>query len=1202
MKGTRGVSHMSAASPGTSRPLRSWPRRLLSILKAPYNRLARRYTIRRSAKGSIDTARTWRRRRSGVTILEILSYLGAAALGVVVVWSFIVMLRGPGVLKSLNDRCDSYSAACGTAVGFLIPLLSVATASAIFLFYRLRHVTSPLVKEAKDSPQGLVETATPSTRNIVGRDELCQVIMEDIRHRDFRRPHLLVGGVGTGKTAVLVLLTKLLAEHSAIPVPIRLRDAKDGLNFREMAYNRFLHMTEGRLLSTGEAEKVWRQLCKDDKVVVIADGLEEALVEGSANQDRDNLIRFAIHRARELNLPLIIASRPHDPLRGADATIMELEPLSEEAALEYIIEGNDTVDARWLDWVVETAGLTELPLYLQITRQLCQHDRLDYLAADRSAKKVDMRGLDRSELRLHLLDTWMDALFDGHLMPAVPLSKAERKAAVEWLSALACLGLKADTVDVKFEDYYQGGQDNELEVSQWAKYREIDRAIRLSLNKKLPRRHLDIRLAATWGDQLQLVQAYGDGLRFRHSIMQAYLGSRFMSTALKDSKFREEAAKKLQKPGREFLIALVLYSRSPDADRRPAGQPQAVSAGPSSAATAGPGASGETREGREASGSTTADASTAATAATGTAVAATAPLAAATALGPVPARIPADGQTAASADPSTGAAPGAKPSALRSDVESIRDALTESAADATDDVKKLDLYAAALEIDSFLEQSCHQRISESIANRWGDIRGGDQRTLDEAKLGLVYRFGDAVRAIAGRPDRGMTPLDPAYDQLLKMGCGELSYPIRLAIAQEIGAGGDEAFRVLHTQSADAAISVWAKTAWPDAGTEPGKKPSEHEHHETRKKPGQDDQAGNAAKDSTLRGRTLCAWLTPLLVGSVDDYREEARDELGQWLDHVGHETGGKDDFHVSLEVALAQGFKYAANRRLHHPHALPETRSYLAEQAMEMLKKARFWFSQLTLIHALCLWEMPDPGGPRNDPAGVRSNGERPAKYRHGSNPEAIVGRWLEVAGNSGHPFVDEAGRLAVQALKTGHPERFLWIDESGVVSSVGSCTAQATNYRKHHLWIPPSTGWVALDPRAQQLVADVLILLNLAERGEGPNEIEQRLRRVGRSDLPPCLTQDRRPLEPGRTVGGLYTAPGSNCMAGCRFDLCPYPPNGVQPYRSELSETFCRGQQTLLSRGLTAPWQTMLRADLRHFWEQMANRARSGSADEDRD
>ncbi len=1127
--------------------------------------------------------------------LEILSYLGAIALVVVVAWSFVVMLRGPGILTRLNNRCDKYSAACGAEVGFLIPLLLVALASAIFLFYRLRHVTSPVVSKAKTSPQDLVETAAPDIGEIVGRDELCRVIMEDIHRPGTRRPHLLVGGVGAGKTAVLVRLTRLLAERQAVPVPIRLRDAKDELNFREMAHARFLAMAESGRLSADDAEKVWRQLSKDDKIVVIADGLEEALTEGKASvhEDRDNLIRIAIHRARELRLPLIIASRPHDPLRGADATIMELEPLSEEAALEYIDPGQNSVDARWLDWIVETAALTELPLYLQITRQLSRRDRLDYLSPDRSMQ-VDIRSMDRSKLRLHLLTIWMEALFDGHLLAAVPLNRAEREATVEWLSALACIGLLRDTIDVKYEYYDEDESADQPEASQQPKYREINHAIQGFLKDKLPHRHLDIRLAVTWGDKLNLVEAHGDGLRFRHSIMQAYLASRFMSTALQDSKFQHDALVSLGNPARELLIALVLYARSVDTDRngRARSEPEAAGAERPPTVAAGARAAGApdmSQNESEVSGSNAPGAG-AATAAT---------------MAPGPEQASADNPIP-SASPSTVTQASSGP--LSRDVTSIREVLFGCAAEAKDDVKKLDLYAATLEIDSFLDNVRHEEIARSVADSWKSIRGGDQRTIDEAKLGLVFRFGDAVRTVADRPARGLSELDPAYRELLEMARDEPSYPIRLAIAQEIGAGGDEAFQILRQPSYNEPGITWTNAAWPNGTTneKTDGKLSGDEYNQLQKKSHQDGQSRNTDKNRTSRGRTLCAWLTPLLVGSVNTFTDKARQELVLWLDHVGRDQeGGGNYFYLSLEVALAQGFKYAANRRLRHPHARPATRDYLAEQAMEMLKKARFWFTQLTLIHALCLWEMPDLSASREDTTGRRGNGNNAAEsgaHRPGSNPEATVANWLAVARNGKHPFVAEAGKLAVEALKTGHPERFLWIDESGIVSSVGSRAAQATKDRKHHLWIPPSAGWAALDPRAQQLVADVLLLLNLAERGEGPDEVEQRLRRVEGSDLPLCFTRDRAPLDPKTTVGGLFKAPGKNCIDGCRHRLCPYPPDGVQPYRSELSEAFCRGQQTLLNRGLSAPWQTILRTDLKRFWEQMADRARGVSTDPDHD
>ena len=139
---------------------------------------------------------------------------------------------------------------------------------------------------------------------------------------------------------------------------------------------------------------------------------------------------------------------------------------------------------------------------------------------------------------------------------------------------------------------------------------------------------------------------------------------------------------------------------------------------------------------------------------------------------------------------------------------------------------------------------------------------------------------------------------------------------------------------------------------------------------------------------------------------------------------------------------------------------------------------------------------------------------------------------------------------LAVLALKTGRAQRYCWIDESGVVAQVGSRnTGIETGHRNRKLSIPPSAGWTALNGRPQQLVADVLLLLNLAERGDQPRDCDRRLKRANRSDLPPCITRSRDSLNPGRTVGtAVSSAPGTTCVDGCAFELCPYPPKGVQP------------------------------------------------------
>jgi hypothetical protein len=141
------------------------------------------------------------------------------------------------------------------------------------------------------------------------------------------------------------------------------------------------------------------------------------------------------------------------------------------------------------------------------------------------------------------------------------------------------------------------------------------------------------------------------------------------------------------------------------------------------------------------------------------------------------------------------------------------------------------------------------------------------------------------------------------------------------------------------------------------------------------------------------------------------------------------------------------------------------------------------------------------------------------------------------------------------------------------------------------------------LHERAQQLLADVILLLNLAERADWPDSRLRRLQHTSRPDLPPCLTRDRGPLDPNRIgVRAAASQAGSNCLDDCAFDLCPYPPKSLSGHRVELSQAFCRAQSTLLSRSRSplhpeARWQRSTKiGELRQFWEQMGERAQDNA------
>ncbi|HEY6275145.1 MAG TPA: NACHT domain-containing protein [Streptosporangiaceae bacterium] len=1060
---------------------------------------------RRRDRSGVDEPQTW---RPGPLIWAATFLTGLAVLAFLVLLGWSVYRIAHGVPSAFpydpDRRCAQLGFSCGAISNLLTSGLLIALAS-FFLLWRFFGLVRQYRVRATTESRELVPTAGSILDEVVGRDELCKVVMADLRERRMR-PHVLVGGVGTGKTAVLVRLTELLADKRAVPVPVRLRDATEVLDFERLARERFLSEVNRRLISSSEGETIWRRLRNDGRIVVLADGLEEALVGTTAEQERDNIIRASIRKAHQQHLPLVIASRPHDPLRATEAAILALEPLSYEAALAYIASEGTSEDERRLAWIVETADVVEAPLYLQITRELQVKGLLDPSSGGQDGV-ADTRGVDRSKLRLALLETWQRALISGYLREDVPLNKAERVAAIEYLSALACMGLKRDRLEVEFDDLKPATRISAEVRARLAKINQDTRHTAEVWN-------IDVRLAAAWASQLDLVEVRGNSVRFPHSLMQAYLGSRLLDVALREPAYWQEALQH-PGPGREFLIALVLHSRMTE---RTGGRPG-------------------------------------------------------------PAGHPFD--TSAKRRRHLGIPP--------AQVQQRMVAPLRQAAAQRDDNKVLDIYAAALEIDCDAAEPAHHAIAKEIKNRWPRIHAQDPITLEEGKIALARRLGDAARRLDDRRREDPRLDRPAYRQLYEIGCSERSYPVQLAAAQEIGPGGDAAYR---------AVTGVLVAPCPICETERAAANGKRANHAP---------SGLASISGHWQASVISAWLAPMLVGSVGatgsdagkSLAEQAQADLDRWLRHIGKygRRPGEEDLPIALEIAVAQGFKYAANRRPAHPDTRHEVRMRLAEQALDMLKGTEYWFSQLTLIQALCLLSLSEQS---EHPAGKQD-----------TNPEAIVKHWLDVAGREStdrnphtgvpgepHPFVREAAQLAVLALKTGHPQRYMWIDESGVVGQVGSRkTSEGATYRKHRLWIPPSAGWTALNGRAQQLVADVLLLLNLADRGDQPRDSERRLNRSNRHDLPPCITRYRPAFGPGLTVGtATSSAPGIGCVDGCAFELCPYPPKGTWP-GWEMSEAFCRRQQTLLTRTSLgrrkAPWQEMRRKQLIDFWAEMADRAR---------
>lgn len=179
----------------------------------------------------------------------------------------------------------------------------------------------------------------------------------------------------------------------------------------------------------------------------------------------------------------------------------------------------------------------------------------------------DAGSVDRAILRLELLNGWRRALIDGYDHEDYALDRDTREAVIEVLSALACIGLKQDRLEVRFEDLIGQTEPTPFDTGHSkapqrkpARHRGIVGRLRDQL-RKLHRMDLigSFSLTATMGAELGVVEAYEDRVRFRHSLIQAYPGSRYLGEALEDSGYKREA---FYDPGHEFLIALVFHSRA----------------------------------------------------------------------------------------------------------------------------------------------------------------------------------------------------------------------------------------------------------------------------------------------------------------------------------------------------------------------------------------------------------------------------------------------------------------------------------------------------------------------------------------------------------------------------------------------------------------------------------------------------------------
>jgi hypothetical protein len=292
---------------------------------------------------------------------------------------------------------------------------------------------------------------------------------------------------------------------------------------------------------------------------------------------------------------------------------------------------------------------------------------------------------------------------------------------------------------------------------------------------------------------------------------------------------------------------------------------------------------------------------------------------------------------------------------------------------------------------------------------------------------------------------------------------------------------------------------------------------------------------------------VLGWILPTWARTAKSRRPEIDKHIADYADLIlgnGAPPG--------IEASLAQGFKWAAR-----------TKGEIGEgedRALKLLESCSFWYSKVMLLHAVAL---------------------RTAHHDYSKLDELkdVVGRLAE----SPHPFVAQAASLTEEVLAAHEKDEdkgktvadhLIWQDESYAVFGDGS----------------------DLDDAAAELVADIVLTLNLTEARGEPDTYRSRTLREAflREDIPACLRE--------REGRERMLAPARHDGLCCDHGLCPYPAPGFAAGRGELGEAFCHHMATLARKRRRPklarqrpPWQSGVpKAEVAGFWERMEKRARS--------
>jgi hypothetical protein len=447
------------------------------------------------------------------------------------------------------ERVTCKHASCYVPVDLLSSAIVAAFLFIVYFFYARVWVLWRRQRNIRLHPERLLDDSkdVPTLEHLVPRQRLYRAVFSELRAKEPKIP-LICGDLGAGKTVFLLALASHLAEQGLVPVFVSLRHENPPFDLPALAQRSFLRGVGSHLFSAAAADRLWREVWRQRRIVVLADGLDEALVEGQVITAHELASGFDDSQGRAI-ARLVLASRPEPLGTGGGYTMFPLEPLDPDHVRDVLAEQYDRSDESpgAIEEITELLDVRRTPFFLEILVRVLREDHLP--AVSRLLCEAGERPRTRDQAQVALLDRYLK----------VNIADARNEAGVTGRQAEDCV---AELARLAALTHDQPSFERERLLESAGGFRSPGRSAELIATA----RRLDLLAAGS---------AHSLTLRFRHPILHAYLLSLRLGGL--DDKDRGRLLRDLLGPYgpgaryEEALLALRMFA----AGERPANTPGA---------------------------------------------------------------------------------------------------------------------------------------------------------------------------------------------------------------------------------------------------------------------------------------------------------------------------------------------------------------------------------------------------------------------------------------------------------------------------------------------------------------------------------------------------------------------------------------------------------------------------------------------------